>query len=308
MDLIILALKTDLTNVLNSGRYMLVSFFLLAVFVNYIGILSRNVSWADVILRLIIGIVLLQNYVWIMDTTRNMVISVDEIINPNQDYVNQYAAMSDNIWKLHEASTQPSIVSQIKFIFSSAIFHNLIINISFILYAIFAKIMEAVRYSMVAILYKLGPVLIPLILFQTTSRIVKGWFTSYVSVLCWPILWHIALGVAVSVSSNNHSIEQFACINFSVCFVLLFSPLIINSLVAGMGAGSSSVLAGVMSSKTALGLLTAAGQVGVATAAARIVAPAVRTVFSANRTPTTVDGKFKSTMLGSQNKASGRKS
>ncbi len=301
MDLVLLAVKADLTNSLNAGRYMLLSFFLLAVVVNYIGILTHHVNWADVILRLVIGVILLQNYVWIMDTTRNIVISVDQMVNPNQDWASQYAAMSDNFWKQHLATTKPSIISQVKFIFSSAIFHNFIINISYLLYAVIAKVMEAVRYSLVAILYKLGPILIFLILFQTTARVVKGWFTNYVAILCWPILWHIALGVAVNVSNANSSVEQFACINFSVCFVMIFSPLIINSLIAGMGTGSSSAMAGIMSSNTALGAMVSAGQAGVTATATRFVSPLMQKFFPA-MTPTTTDGKFKKFMLGDENK------
>ncbi len=302
MDLVLLAIKADLDNVLNAGRYMLASFFLLAVFINYVGILSRSVNWADVIVRLVIAFILLQNYVWLMDTTRNIVISIDQTISPNQNTVSQYAAMSDNIWKLHEESTRPSIISQIKFIFSSAIFHNLIINLSFFLYSALAKVMEAVRYSMIAILYKLGPTLIPLILFQSTAGVVKGWFTSYVSILCWPILWHIVLGIAVSLSNGNHSIEQFACINFAVCFVVVFSPLIINSLISGMGVGSSSAIAGLLSSKAAVGLMSTTGQVGVTTLASRAVQPFMQRLSSINKTPTTAAGSFKNLMLGDKNK------
>ncbi|MDO8674749.1 MAG: hypothetical protein Q7K71_01365 [Candidatus Omnitrophota bacterium] len=299
MDVVLSAVKTDLNRVLDAGQYMLVSFFLLAVFVNYVGILSRSINWADVVLRLAIGFVLLQNYVWIMDTTRNIVASVDEMLNPNQDFISQYAAMSDNIWKLHEASTRPSIVSQIKFIFSSAIFHNLIINFSFLFYALIAKVMEAVRYSLIAILYKLGPALIPFVLFRPMTNVVKGWFTSYVSILCWPILWHIALGIAVGVSGNTHSVEQFACTNFAVCFVLVFSPLIINGLIAGIGASSTSVLAGFMSSKSAASFMTAAGQVGVAVVASRVVGPLIQKLPGS---PTTATGKFKDLMLGQKGK------
>ena len=99
MDLVLTAVKADLNNILNAGHYMLASFFVLAVFFNFVGIMSRNVNWAEVVLRLVIGLILLQNYIWIMDTTRNIVVSVDEMINPNQDFVSQYAAMSDNFHK-----------------------------------------------------------------------------------------------------------------------------------------------------------------------------------------------------------------
>lgn len=303
MDLVLTAVKTDLNNVLNAGRYMLASFFVLAVFFNYIGLLSKGVNWAEVILRLVIGLILLQNYTWMMDTTRNIVISVDEMVSPNQDFVAQYAAMSDNFHKQQKETSQPNIIDQAKNFFFLAPMHNIVINISFIFYAIVAKVMEAVRYSLVAILYKLGPVLIPLILFQSTGEVIRGWFTNYVSVLCWPILWHIVLGVAVSLSGSVHTIEQFACTNFAVCFVVLFSPLIVNSIIAGIGVGSSSALAGVMSSKSATNFVGAAGQIGMAVAASKVIGPLIQRLPSS---PTTTAGKFKDFMLG--NKSKGAKS
>ena len=299
MDLVLSAVKTDLNNVLNAGWCMLGSFFILAVFFSYVGIMSRGVNWAEIILRLVIGLVLLQNYVWIMDTTRNIVISIDEMITPNQDYFSQYAAMSDNFHKLHQESTQPSIIAQVKYFFAQAPLHNLIINISFLFYGLIAKVMEAVRYSLTAILYKMGPALVPFVLFQSTGSIVKGWFTSYVSVLCWPILWHIALGVAVSLSGNVHSVEQFACANFAVCFVLVASPMIINSLLAGLGVGSSSMLASFISSKSATSFTTAAGGLGLAVAAAKVVTPFIQRLPGS---PTTATGKFKDFMLGQKDK------
>lgn len=299
MDLVLTAVKSDLNNILNAGHYMLASFFVLAVFFNFIGIMSKSVNWAEVILRLIIGLILLQNYVWIMDTTRNIVVSVDEMINPNQDFVSQYAAMSDNFQKQQQEQTRPSIIEQAKYIFFKAPIHNIIINLSFIFYALIAKVMEAVRYSLIAILYKLGPALIPFIVFQSTGGVIKGWFSSYVSILCWPILWHVVLGIAVSVSGNVHSIEQFACANFAVCFVLVFTPLIINSLIAGIGAGSSGAFAGFMSSTSAANLMTSVGQMGVAVAASKIISPAIKMIPSS---PTTTAGKFKDFMLGDKGK------
>ena len=81
MDTVLTAVKGDLSTVLTTGSYLLGSFFILAVFVNYLGILSYNVNWADVIIRLVIGFVLLQNYIWIMDTTYGVVSGVDQAIN-----------------------------------------------------------------------------------------------------------------------------------------------------------------------------------------------------------------------------------
>ncbi|MBI3601515.1 MAG: type IV secretion system protein [Candidatus Omnitrophica bacterium] len=300
MDLVLSVVKTDLANALNAGRYMLASLFMLAVFVRYAGILSHHVSWADVIVRLVVGFVLLQNYTWIMDTTRNIVAGVDQTINPQQDFVSQYASMSQTMQTKNENTTNQSILGQIANAtvnFFRYTLRNLVINLSFIFYALVSKIMEAVRYSMAAILYKTGPVIIPLVLFESTGRVVKGWFTSYVSVLCWPILWHIVLSIAVAIGSQimtNGGLEQFAALNFAVCFVLVFSPFIINSFVSGVGAGSSAGLAGLMSSSATTNLLNQTGLAGFKTATGFI-----DDRFMKN--PTTSSGKFKDTMLGDNN-------
>ena len=295
MDLIIQAVKGDLSNCLSAGQTMLVSLFAVAVFVRYVGLLTHHVNWAEVIVRLVIGFVLLQNYTWIMDTTRTIVSDVDSTINPTQDYVSQYATMSQNIQQRQQSQTRQSILTQIgKGFFGPFSLHNIIINLSFIAYAILSKIMEAVRYSMTAILYKIGPVLIPLVLFQSTGHVVKGWYVSYVSVLCWPILWHIVLGIAVNLSNQQVAsgsiVEQFAAINFAVCFVLVFSPFIINSLVAGVGAGSSAGLSGLMSTNATNTLMTTTGYAGFKTG----------TAFIGERikNSTILPGKFKDFMLG----------
>ena len=296
MDQIIQAVQVDLPNSINAGHIMLVSLFVVAVFVRYTGLLSHQVNWADVIVRLVIGFVLLQNYTAIMDTTRTIVSDVDITINPTQDYVTQYATMSQNIQQRQQSLTRQSILTQIgNGFFGPFSLHNLIINLSFIFYAIVSKIMEAVRYSMTAILYKIGPVLIPLILFESTGHIVKGWFVSYVSVLCWPILWHIVLAIAVNLSNqqmvSSNIVEQFAAINFAVCFVLVFSPFIINSLVAGVGTGTSAGLAGLMSTNVTSNVMGNTGQ-----AVFKSTTGLISDRFVQNST--TSSGKFKDTMMG----------
>jgi TrbL/VirB6 plasmid conjugal transfer protein len=296
MDLIIQAVKTDLSNCLSAGQTMLVSLFAVAVFVRYVGLLSHQVNWAEVIVRLVIGFVLLQNYTLIMDTTRTIVSDVDSTINPTQDYVSQYATMSQNIQQRQQSMTRQSILTQIgNGFFGPFSLHNIIINLSFIAYAILSKIMEAVRYSMTAILYKIGPVLIPLVLFQSTGQLVKGWYISYVSVLCWPILWHIVLGIAVNLSNQQTAsgsiVEQFAAINFAVCFVLVFSPFIINSLVSGIGAGSSAGMAGLMTSTSTGNVMTGAGHFGFKSTSAFIGEKFIKN-------STILPGKFKNFMMG----------
>ena len=35
------------------------------------------------------------------------------------------------------------------------------------------------------------------------------------------------------IAQTGEGIEQFACLNFAICFVLVFSPMIVSGLVAG---------------------------------------------------------------------------
>jgi hypothetical protein len=296
MDTVINAVKTDLSTVLSTGQYLLVSLFLLAVFVQYVGLLSHPVNWADVIVRLIIGFILLQSYEWIMDTTYAIITGIDQTINPNQDFVSQYAAMSTNMQQQFQNNTQQNIASQVgNAIFGRFSLHNLIINISFIFYAIVSNIMQNIRYSISGILYKLGPVLIPLILFQSTGKVLKGWYVSYVSVLCWPILWHIVLGLAVALSaqigSSSQGIEQFACLNLAICFVLIFSPFIISSMVAGVGAGASAGVGGLLSTQQLSNTVTGVYKDAIKSFNSAGIQPATGN-------PTISSGKFKDYMTG----------
>ncbi len=298
MDIVLSVVRNDLATVLNTGRYMLVSLFILAVFINYIGVLNQGANWADVIIRLVIGFILLQNYIWIMDTTYNIVSGVDQTINPNQNYVDQYATMSNNMQNQFQQNTQQNIASQIgNALFGRFSLHNLIINLSFIFYAVISKIMEAIRYSFTGIWYKLGPILIPLILFRSTASVLKGWYTSYVAVLCWPILWHIALSIAVALSnqigSTGGGIEQFACLNFAVCFVVIISPFIVSGLIAGTGGSSSVGAGGILSTNQLANTTTGLYKDTIKT----FKNAGVRTGIS---TPTTSNGKFKDYMTGEE--------
>jgi hypothetical protein len=311
MDIVITSVKADLFTALDAGRYMLTALFIVAVFMSYLDVLNSNVNWSNVIMRLVLGFVLLQNYTWIMDTARDVVVGVDERINPDQSYINQYAQMSDNMQKQYEANTQTSFVSNVSnFLFGKFTLHTLIINLSFIFYAVVSKVMEAIRYSLVGILYKMGPILVPLILFKSTGNILRGWFISYISVLCWPILWHIALSVAVALSAqigaSGQGIEQFACLNFAVCFVLVFSPMIVSSLVAGVGMGSSGTIAGLMANNSLFRTAFGSGQSGMRTIGDVIQGRSVSQNFPpVNQTPTTMGGIFKDILLGSKSNNKG---
>lgn len=265
MDFVIDAVKSDLGLVLETGWYLLGGLFSLAVFLHYLGVLSTKVNWASLLIRFIIGFVILQNYVWIMDLTKDIVVGLNDRINPEQSAILQYAQMSENMQQAYEAEIQPSLINNVKnFLFGKFTLHNIIINISFIFFGIVTNVMETIRYSLLAILYKMGPILVPLILFQATRRVLQGWYVSFVSILAWPILWHITLSIAVALSAQivqtGEGIEQFAALNFAVCFVLIFSPMIISGLVAGIGLGGAAVLAGAVASRSTFNSINKVGQ------------------------------------------------
>ena len=282
MDFVISIVKSDLWGIIHTGRYLLSGLFLFAVFVHFLGILAHQTSWSSLLMRLVIGFILLQNYVWIMDTTKDIVVGLDKTITPQQDFSKQYAEMSENLRVEYEQNVQQSITERI-LNFGKNTIHSLVVNFSFIFYAIVSRIMEAIRYSIAGILYKLGPILIPLILFNSTKRVLGGWFTSYICVLSWPILWHITLSIAVAISERfgitGDGIEYFVAINFAVGFVLIFSPMIITSLAAGIGAGAAASLAGAFATKTFLDRFQQAGRIGAA-GVTGAVSTGIRTVQS----------------------------
>jgi hypothetical protein len=285
MDYVIEVVKGDLGNIIYAGQLMLSGFFLLAVIFQYIGVMQSQGRWTGILFRLVIGFILLQNYVWMMDTTREIVEGIDAMVNPDQSFVNQYAEMSDNLRREYEENIQISITSKI-LNFGKNTLHNLIINLSFIFYACISKIMETIRYSIVAILFKLGPILVPLILFNNTKRVLSGWFASYVSVLAWPILWHITLAIAVSISQKigltGEGIEYFVALNFAVGFILIFSPMIIGSLAAGIGVGASASIAGSLASKSLTDTIKRGSRLGVS-GAAGFIGGGMRSIQNSNR-------------------------
>ena len=244
MDFIIDVINSDMAGIIQLGRFLIGGFFIIASFITYLGVFQNKANWTGLILRLVIGFVLLQNYIWIMETTRDIVHGIDLKISPSQNATEQYVTMCDNIHAIFTKNQQKGFFPAI---FGKKTLYNLTINLSFIFYSIVSNVMESVRYSIVAVVYKLGPILIPLILFDSTKKVLQGWFTSYVSVLSWPILWHVVLAVVVSlsgqISPTLDGIEKFAMMNFAVCFVLIYSPMIVSSLAAGIGTGVAISLA-----------------------------------------------------------------
>ncbi len=245
MDFIINVIKNDLAGVLSIGRLLLGSFFVLAVLFMYLGIFTnKQANWSGLVFRLVIGFVLLQSYSLVLDMVKDIVVAIDTTINPQTTAADQYMVMSQNMQNVYEQNQQKGFSLAV---FGKKTLHNLTINVSFIFYAIVSNVMQAIRYTIIGILYKLGPLLIPFIVFKSSIRMIEGWFRSYVAVISWPILWHIVLSIAVTLSGNIQptldGIEQFVMLNFAVCFVLIFSPMIVSSLISGGGIGGAASMA-----------------------------------------------------------------
>ncbi|MCA9408627.1 MAG: hypothetical protein KC733_08050, partial [Candidatus Omnitrophica bacterium] len=241
MDFILDAIRGDLTGTLIIGRTLLGAFFVLACFFMYLGIFtSKNANWSGLLFRLVLGFVLLQNYSLVMDSVKDIIVAVDSTVNPSTTGAEQYMVISENMQKLYEEN-QPKGFSLA--VFGKKTLHNLTINVSFIFYSIVSNVMQAIRYTITGIIYKIGPLLIPFIVFKSTIKIIEGWFRSYVAVLSWPILWHIVLSIAVTMSGSIDlsldGVEKFVMLNFAVCFVLIFSPMIVSSLISGAGIGAA---------------------------------------------------------------------
>lgn len=245
MDIILGVVKANLNEIISLGNTLLGGLFILACFMTFLGTFQNKANWPGLFLRVVAGFWLLENYVWVMDLTRDIVVGVDKVITPDPNAANLYVEMSDRLQAVYEKSQKTGFSFAL---LGKKTLYNMTINLSFIFYAIVSNVMEAVRYTIIAIVYKLGPVLIPLIAFKTTIRVVIGWFTSYVAVLSWPILWHIVLSIATSLIGGEEltlaDLEGFIMINFAVGFVLIYTPLIVAGLSAGIGVGIAASLAG----------------------------------------------------------------
>jgi hypothetical protein len=245
MDVIFAAIDSDLAGTLILGRTLLGAFFILACFFMFIGIFStKEANWSGLILRLVIGFVLLQNYIEIMSMVRDIITGIDTTINPDISAADQYMTMSENMQAIYEENQQSGFSLAV---FGKKTLYNLTINLSFIFYAMVSNIMQAIRYTVAGIIYKLGPLFVPFIVFPSMVNVLSGWFRSYVSVLCWPILWHIVLSIAVTLSASIDptldGIDKFVMLNFAVCFVLIYSPMIVASFASGSGIGGAASMA-----------------------------------------------------------------
>lgn len=242
MDIIIDTIKQDIGTVITVGQQLAGFFFLLACLFNYIVTLQGKSSWTRLITSLVIVFVMLHHYVWIMDSTKLIVDGVRSEVTSNQNFVTQYQDMVERFQEVYEDNEGTHFVAGISIErISQKMLHNLIVNLSFIFYGLISFIMNALRADLIGILWMLGPLLIPFLLFQSTMKIVGGWYTGLISIYLWPLVWQITLGIAVAQSGNiqvnGQGLIEFISLNFATCAMLIMAPLLISSLAAGAGAG-----------------------------------------------------------------------
>ena len=127
-------------------------------------------------------------------------------------------------------------------------FNDLLIAIiSFLSYLIlyFARFITVALFHFIwMMLYILSPLLILLHLFRGTSQITQNLFRNMIEVSCYKIIWavlsvmitHLPLGNAYSVEGNYFTV---IFLNFIIAFAMLFTPLIVKSLI-GSGLTSAS--------------------------------------------------------------------
>jgi len=274
-DSLINIIKADLNTSIETGEILLFGLFPLAVLFTLLAVFANKANWSSLILRVIIGIAMIQSYTWIMDMTRDLVVGVNDKIVPVQDFVEQYQQIVENFRTYYENNQQKGFLNQLKEFGKNSI-TNLVINLSFIFYGIASYVMNTVRFIIAGFLYKIGPALIPFLLFRSTVKVVAGWYTSYVAVLLWPIIWQITLAIAVTISANiaetGDGLMNFISINFAVSAMLIFAPMIVTALAAGYGVGAVASFAGVLATTKAFDTLQQGLKAGVSGSSGAITA------------------------------------
>lgn len=299
-ELIINIIKSNLDIVLGAGRGLLLGFLPLAIIITYLGVLRNKSSWLDFFLRVVICFIILGNYEDWMDTIRNISVSIINTVTPN-DFVSQYKSIVESFQQKYAEQLASNPLEAIQnFIKNSAT--TLLINLSFLFYSIATFVMNTVRYVFAALLYKIGPLLVPFILFSSTVRVFGGWLTSYISVLFWPLLWRIMLSIAVDQGKHIQQLEldglmTFVAFNMAVAGMIVFSPVILTSIAAGLGAGIAGSLAGAFATKGAFDILSRSGQGTIQGTAGAIsgVARSVQGIVGQEMAPLALGGIFMGT-------------
>jgi hypothetical protein len=300
-DTLINIIKADLGSSIETGEVMLFGLFPLAILFTLIAVFSNKASWSSLIARVLIGIAMIQSYTWIMDTTRDLVTGVNEKIIPAQDFIAQYQQIVENFRTYYENNQQKGFLNQFKEFGKNSI-TNLVINLSFIFYGIASYVMNTVRFIIAGFLYKIGPALIPFILFRSTGKVIAGWYTSYVSVLLWPIIWQITLAIAVAISANivetGDGLMNFISINFAVSAMVIFAPMVVTALAAGYGVGAVASFAGALATTKAFETLRQGMKVGISGGGGAITAAGTKMLDTSGITRTGTPGSRFVNLMG----------
>ncbi|MCP4653465.1 MAG: conjugal transfer protein TraG [Candidatus Omnitrophica bacterium] len=248
------------------GRLLLGTFFIIATVSTYLGSVSGKGGFTSLFVRLTLAFLLLQNYVPLIDVTENMVVSLNERVNPNQDWISNYAKMNQTAHKEYADNVKRDWGDMFRNFGKSAT-NNLVTSFSFIFNSLALKVMSIIRRMLLAILKVIGPLLIPFIVFGFGSRIFSGWYTSFISTLSWPIIWGLVLSLAVKAGniygSSGAGLEDFVGFNFAVGFVIIFVPMIVSALATGMGIGAAASFAGTGATTMAFSTMRMATPVGI---------------------------------------------
>ncbi|MCA9404743.1 MAG: hypothetical protein KC897_13220, partial [Candidatus Omnitrophica bacterium] len=102
-DTLINVVKSDLTVSYGVGYILLSGLFPLSAFLTYIGAFKQQVNWSWLIVRLVIGFVLLDQYEFILDTTRLLVQGLHQALGLHTDYVAQYQRILEQFQTLYES-------------------------------------------------------------------------------------------------------------------------------------------------------------------------------------------------------------
>ena len=268
MDNFFNILKTDMISVVKLAQYLIVAFFPIACFLQYHKVFVGQTNYRVLLVRTVVIFMILTNYVSFMELNKDIIAGVTKKITNGQNNAILYSQMLTKAEQKQRENQKQEKKSFLKSLGNFGVgnftIQNVIVTTCFYFYRIVTRVMGVVQKTMIGILYKLGPLLLLFLLFDKTIAVVIGWYRSYLCTLSWPLLWSIILSLAVTISKNYNisgvGFELFIAVNFAVCWVIIFTPMIINNLVSGAGIGTAASIAGGMASKmTANALQRTAG-------------------------------------------------
>ncbi len=252
MEVILNFAKQDIEHVIGLGKTLAGGFLVLACLLNYIATVQGKANWPALMVSFVMAIFILHNYVGIMDTTVELIAIVNQEVNKKDTYLSSYIKMVDDFRSVYEQNQKEKFSI---FDIGYKLLHNLITNLSFMFYGAVIYIMKFVREHLLGIMFRLGPLVIPFMVFNNTKKVPIGWYASFVSVCLWPLVWQLVLTYAVEQASqidlSFNNIVHFVNLNFVVCILVVLTPVLVSSLVAGVGIGAASYITSLFAIKQA---------------------------------------------------------